>query len=708
MTRKLAKAGGAYLGGMMAASFLALTFSLALGAAAAAAGICALAFFRPLPGSRKYTAAVCGLFCGMGLLTYGVYDLFTVRPAGECGGLYFEGSGVVCMAEHYQSSSLYAAEFTLPGGSKGKAAFYLYDGSRLVKGDSVTVSGTLCVPDSSGFFDSRSYFYSRGIFLTLQDTQLNDFTSAPNNIFRLADDLRLKTAARIRSITNSSSSGELLIGMLFGGGFCDLDEKSLDMLSRSGIRHISAVSGLHMSIAAGLAAAAAGALGLSKRAKFAAVILAAAVFALCADFTMSVTRSFVMILLVYSAGQVQRRSDPLTSLAAAMLIITGGCPYIIRNTSLLLSGSGVLGAAVIAPKALRQLENIVNARTKRTEPYRAGGFVSSAVTCICAYCAVFPLSCLTFDEVSVISPVVNLFLSPFFTAAVSMGVIGAVAGNVSFLAPFGNIAVRSGSFICGIILKAAEFAGNIRGAVIPAGSEILPLFIVITLLAGLAGFAFTSRKSYGMLIFSAAVFICSLSLSAVRAVPSGVAEIAVITEGNGCALVIYDDVSTRVMDFSGNSSCARAVKKFITRKGLAKPSQVIAYSEKAAGIYSKKFYDAHVICPDGEDGYVTDRDIITWGDARVVPKEGCFLIDLQEISIAVVNRKGGFEAGNYGLIVINSYAKADYENNACYVITKRKFSGSLPAGSDAVFCECAYYRVTSNGIERRSEHKWLK
>ncbi len=716
MTRKLAKAGGAYLAGMMAASFLALILSLALGAGIAMAGLCLLVFFRPEAYSRKYCAGVCALCFGLGILSYAGYDLFAVRPLERLDGTDFSGSGTIFLAEHYDSASLYAAEFTFPGGQKGKAAFYLYNEDRLVRGDEVTVSGTVCIPDDSGFFDSKAWFSSRGIFITLQDVMLSDYIMNDDNIFRIADNFRLKTAAHFRFVMGGRNSGELLIGMLFGRSFCSLDEKSTDMLSRAGISHIAAVSGLHMSIAAGIAAAVAGALRFPKWARFAAVAAAAVAFALCADLTMSVLRSLIMILLVHSAGLVRRRNDPLTSLTAAFLIITGGCPYVIRNTSLMLSGAGVLGTAVAAPLIKRHIEDFVNARTKRVEPYRAGGILSALITCMCAYCAVFPVSCLTFDEVSVTAPLVNVLLSPFFTAAASMAVAGAVLGAVSFLAPLGNIAVYTGSFMCRIILKVAEIAGCRGAAVIPAGLEIMPLLVIITLLAGFAGLIFTSRKSYGILALSASVFISSAALAAVRAIPAGVTEIAVITEGKGCAVVVYDDKATHVMDYSGSSSCAGAVKKFIAKRGLLSPSEIIAYSEKSTEVYREKFYDTLIISPySGEENediteneYIPDKQIIICGNVEITPKEKGALINIDDISVAVVNGKDGFIRGDYDLIVINSTADAEYKNNAYYAITRRKFGGSLPAKNDAAFCECAYYRVTKGGIERKQEINWLR
>ncbi|MCM1579261.1 MAG: ComEC/Rec2 family competence protein, partial [Ruminococcus sp.] len=711
MTRKLAKAGGSYLAGMLAASFLSVILSLSLGAAAVTAGICLGAFFRPKKGGGKYTAAVCSVCCGLGMLAFACYGLFAVRPLEKLDGCEFSGSGKICLARHYDNASLYAAEFDLPGGRKGKAAFYLYNEERLVKGDSVTVAGTLCMPDSSGFFDSKNWFSSQGIFLTLQDASLQDFRITDNNIFRTADSFRLKTAAHFRFLLNGSSRGELLIGMLFGQNFCRLGEKSRDMLSMAGISHIAAVSGLHMSIAAGIAAAAASALKLPKWAKFAAAGISAAVFGLCADLTMSVMRSLIMILLVHSAELFRRRSDPLTSLTAAFLVITAGCPYVIRNTSLLLSGSGVLGTAIAAPLLTAHWEELVNSRTKRHTPYKTGIVLSAAFTCICAYCAVFPVSCLTFDKVSPAAPLVNLLLSPFFTAAVTLAAVGAFFGMFPLLAPLGNGAVYAGSLMSGIILKGAETAGSQEAAVIPTGLEIMPLLVIVTILSGAAGFAFTSRKSFGLLTFSAAVFICSVCLAVMRAIPPKTAEIAVITEGNGCAVVVCGDKETHVIDCSGSSSCAAAVKKFIDRRGLKSPSEIVAYSEKSAMVYSEKFYDTLILSPYPEDSgrdiaeneYIKGKQSITGGIVEITPMEKAMLINIDGVSVISVNAGDGYIDGDYDIVIINSAAAAEYKAPANYIVTRRKFSGSLPAGSDTVFCECACYKVTEKGAERKRE-----
>lgn len=697
MTRRLAKTGISYLAGLAAASFLSLTLTLAAGAGIASAGLCARFILCSREMYRKACdIAVCTFFFGIGLLVFGAYDIINLRPVQSNDEQLFEGSGRIVMAEHYENSSLYAVRFTLPNGSKGKAAFYLYNSDRLVKGDTVSVKGTLSVPDNSGFFDSGSYLSSQGIFITVENAEMTGCNINEHSLFRKADAFRLSAVSRIRRIMEGTGGGELLTGMLFGRSFWQLSEYDRDMLTNSGISHIASVSGLHMSIAAGIAAAIAGALRFPKLLKFLSVAAAVLVFALCADFSMSVTRSLIMILLVYSAQLVRRRSDPLTSLTAAMLIITAGCPFMIRNTSLLLSASGVLGAAVISPKVIVLIEELANSRRESiTRPYKADSLTSLWITCICAYCAVFPVSCLTFDKVSAVSPVINAMLSPLFSGAVTLGIAGVLL--TGFLTPLGNISLRAGGLICQLILGVSRAAGSANIAVIPTGNGLMPLFVFLCLAAGAAGLLLTSRKSYGLLAFSAAVFICTGGLSLLRALPDDSIRIAVITEGKGCAVVISDSTSTHVADFSGNRSCARAVKSYIASKGLYAPSEIIAANGKGSAVYGEIFYGLPVLSPEN-GSYVPGRDIIHGDGIEIIPGDSCTLINTSGISLAVVTGKGPLPPDDYGVLVISAYSGAAYDCAEYYAVARREYSGSLPAGADVTFCETAVYRVKNGAV----------
>lgn len=703
MTRKLAKTGLSYLSGLMAASFLSITLSLTAGAALAAAGLCARLLHRRSDSRKdiKYPAALCALFCGAGMIVYSCYDILSVRPIQANDGLYFEGSGRVTMAEHYDKSSFYAVNVTLPNGSRGKVSFYLYDGSRLARGDSISFKGTLLLPDSSGFFDTESYLSSRGIFITVSDAEMTGCTVNEGSLSRRADNFRLAAVSRIRRIMAGKSGGELLTGMLFGHDFWKLPMRQQDILTNSGISHVASVSGLHMSIAAGIAAAVCTALGFPKAVKFLCVAAAGTGFAFCADFTMSVDRSLIMILLVYTAELAHRRSDPLTSLTAALLITTAGCPHVIRNISLLLSACGVFGAAVIAPAVTRLIEeHLSSSRDRLSEPYKADGLVSSFLTCVCAYCAVFPVSCLTFDRVSLISPIVNVILSPLFSAAVSLGIIGTLL-SAGFLVPLGNIAIRAGGIICQLILGIAGLAGSAKGAVVPTGSGLMPMFTVICIGAGAAGLLLTSKKSYGLLSFSASVFICVCAMSVIRIIPDDSVYIAVITEGKGCAVVISDSSSVHVADFSDSRPCARAVKRYIESSGLHDPSEITVTSDKGAAAYSEFFYDTPLLIPDRSDGYVPGRDVIHGDGIELIPREGCTLMSIDGISAAVVTGKAPLPPDDYGLLVISCSGSGSYDNSDYYAVARTGFTGSVPAGADVVFCESAVYRIKNGVIERK-------
>ncbi|MGN1102745.1 MAG: ComEC/Rec2 family competence protein, partial [Huintestinicola sp.] len=429
MTRKAAVLGMGYLAGLLLASFLALWLSGITGGLLLCFGICVIIIIRPEKSGRFFAFSAAAISCGVGMLLYSGYDAFVYREIVSLSGTAFEGSAVIKDVSVFSEDSAFCtARVELQSGRKADIGWYAND-SDVVRGDKAFISGTLYAPENTGFFNSADYYRSRNIFLFL-DTEAQEYFPKEHNIFRSLREFRLNAAGIIRKYV-PSDEGELLIGMIFGSDEWNISSEAEKCLYRSGVGHIASVSGMHMAVAAGIASAAAVALSMSKRGKLLLVAAVCLVFTLTADMGVSVIRAFIMTMLVYSAELFKRQSDPLSSLSAAAFILTVGTPFIVRNTSFMLSFSGVLGAAVLAPFVE---DNVKNAFENRSGRKMGEGAVltSSVLTAVCASAAVIPASAICLDELSVVSPVTNLLLSPFFTAAMMIAMMGAVLTLLPF------------------------------------------------------------------------------------------------------------------------------------------------------------------------------------------------------------------------------------------------------------------------------------
>ncbi|MGN1105430.1 MAG: ComEC/Rec2 family competence protein, partial [Huintestinicola sp.] len=513
MTRKAAVLGLGYLSGLLLASFLALWLSGIAGGLLLCIGAAVIFIVRPEKSGRLFAFSAAALSCGVGMLLYSGYDAFVYRHIISQSGVSFEGNAVIKEVSVYSEDSTFCtARVELQGGKMADIGWYAND-SDVVRGDSAYLSGTLYAPENTGFFNSADYYRSRNIFLLL-DTDNEEYFPKEHNIFRTLRDFR-QNAARIIRRYVPSDEGELLIGMIFGSDEWNISPEAEKSLYRSGVGHIASVSGMHMAVAAGIASAAAAALSMSKRGKLLLVTAVCLVFTLTADMSLSVIRAFIMTFLVYSAELFKRQSDPLSSLSIAAFILTVSTPFAVRSTSFLLSFSGVLGAAVLAPFVTENVKKAYENRFGKKMGEKVG-LTSSVLTAVCASAAVIPASILCLDELSVVAPVTNLLLSPFFTAAMMIAMTGAVLTILPFAWLSGGLFLVSGA-ICRPVLWASEKIGSLSFAALPSGTEIAPPMIWLVLVcAGISALVLKNRSAM-ILTVSAAVLSAAAAITVYRA-----------------------------------------------------------------------------------------------------------------------------------------------------------------------------------------------
>ena len=653
--------------------------------------------------------AVCSVAFSVGVLLYSGYDMIIreriIQQENElfCGQVQIISSSV-----YSEDNAFYTARCTFPDGTHGKTGFYSTDSS-LIRGDCIELSGKLYIPSDDGFFNSESYYRTMNIFLLLKNVEEGRKTQLENNPFRIINEYRQHTSSLIRKYVTGDEA-ELIIGMLFGNRCWNMSHQTEQMLYRSGIGHIAAVSGMHMAVAAGIAAAVLTAAGCPKHMKFIATAIICGLFAMTADFTPSVVRSYIMIMLVYAASLFNRQSDPLSSLGAAIILLTAASPFSVRNPSFLLSVSGVLGTAVFAPALVEAIEQRINTkrRKKGREEYKAGAFVTSAAAAVCAGVTVFPASAALFDEISVISPVTNLLLSPLCTAVLTISFAGAAVCTV-FGGIGGGLFLAAG-VICRCVLSAVSFFGSLSGASIPSGLEILPPLIVITAIVSIVCCLLTDDIFSTAAVMTASVFISICAVRIYDIFPDGT-EITVLTEGSGCIVLVKNDAYTQLYDFMGSTKGAEQALSSIRRTG-AENTGIIMLSRRCEymhSVYNELFPNVPQTDPVSKNGltYSEEDTIIKFGDTIIYPHDGFTIIETDGAEIIVVNKKCTVPDKLYDLCIYNTSADVNV-NALAYMSSDEDFHGNIPAGIPYSGCVCTDYTVSGGKISPKEDIAWLR
>lgn len=253
-----------------------------------------------------------------------------------------DGMRVKARLDHITLTSLDGTSQTLPS---AYWTYYPEKGSSLPQdGQQAQFTGQLYHPDgrmNPYGFDFKAYLLQRGIPVGISGARnliLDPQAQAgPSSVW-----LRIRQGLSARLTAVFGQHGALAKALLLGVRN-DLDEGLTLSFRDAGIAHILAVSGLHVGFLV---------YGLKKVLQFLHLspgallaILAALLAAYCRllDFTPSVVRASILSLLMLSGKTLRRRVDPLTSLAAAFLVILLLRPMDLFNLGFQLSFLAVFG-----------------------------------------------------------------------------------------------------------------------------------------------------------------------------------------------------------------------------------------------------------------------------------------------------------------------------------------------------------------------------
>ncbi len=311
-------AATAYLDGLMV---------LCIGLVAVIVGITAL-----IIGKTNIRSRILGLICVglvLGWAVCGIYDATTLSKA-RC--LDERDLRLNAQATDYSFQTDYGSAVAATAQIDGKrfsVQLYFYKDLDLKPGD--RVEGTFRM-DYTGGEDGTFHFGNGIILLGYQkgDIHITKVESVP---------LSLMSSVWRRNIANTidrcfTGDNAAFAKALLLGDRTDVGYELNNAFKATGISHIIAVSGMHMSILA----SAVYLLAAKKRWLMALLgVPAVLVFAAVAGFTPSITRACIMQVLLLIALVLDRDYDPLTSLGIAASIMLFVNPMVITSVSFQLS-----------------------------------------------------------------------------------------------------------------------------------------------------------------------------------------------------------------------------------------------------------------------------------------------------------------------------------------------------------------------------------
>lgn len=399
--RKLAISCGAFsLGVFLAQYLLPASWLFPLALALALPGI-ALVLLR-----RRWLLPVILSLCALaaGFYLYGMHRMLTLERAHELDGLELVCTGRVLTAPTSRDNwTRVEIRLQLDERTKLSALLYDSDGSlkRVRPGD--LVSGRLSLRAADTRYGKRyDYDPSRGIYLTANAKGRLTVTEGRHASLRgLASELNARLCERIRTVFPEDTSAFFQALMLGEKSELYDDDAEHLSLSRAGLMHMVAVSGMHIAFLVGMLRQL---MGNTRRASILALLLVWC-FVLLTGSNPSAVRAAVMQTIVLLAPVFGREDDPPTSLMLALALILLQNPFAAGSVSLQLSFASVAGIELFSDR----IRGALMPSIPKVLPWKLRSYLASNVSnSLSVLVFSTPLIGLYFGYVSTLSLLSNL------------------------------------------------------------------------------------------------------------------------------------------------------------------------------------------------------------------------------------------------------------------------------------------------------------
>lgn len=547
MKRKMIGAAAAYMSGLFFASF----FSFGSGIIIILIVTTLIFILSKRIGITSFDVIMLSVFSIAAMCVFTIYTVVQYDKAVSYDGIEGSFSGNIVSVDYYNDNkALYILDGSLNGLSNKK---YLYFGEayNVSKGDTFKIDKCkLVIPESDYLYNSKEYYKSEQVFMEIVNAEQVSYTKNNHNILT---NMLHEYKEQVKSdfiIRTGKENGGLIAGMVFGDKENISDSTKISVY-RSGIGHIMAVSGLHVSAVAAVLMFILKKIKVNKYLSFLLMNVMIIMMIIMADSPVSAIRAAIMLNFIYSSCLLRRQNDTFNSLFCAVLIICIFNPYVIYSSGFLLSVSGTFGIGVFAPYMTKNLKADTILK----------GIFKLFIQMICVSLSILPLSILYFDEVSLISPITNVFIIPLCMIVLFIGILYTFTGGlISLLSVAGIISEL-------IIYITKKLSGLEMSYISCGGNKLFYISVTCTMFVIVTYFLFKNRKLISIAIASSIV-VFILSSAVLTYIQRDKFRIAVLGRENNALTVINYRGKAEAIDLSGHYKSSEYLNKYLMENGI--------------------------------------------------------------------------------------------------------------------------------------------
>lgn len=428
-------------------------------------------------------------------------------------------------------------------GKSYQVRVYLDEFKELAPGDTITGLFRFRVTTPGGR-EEATYHQGKGIFLLAY--QEEDATHEIASHFSLRH-FPARLRREIQNILNSCFPEDVsaFTQALLLGDSTELSYETETSFRLSGIRHIIAVSGLHVSILYGLLST----ITLKRRYLTALVGLPLLLlFAAVAGFTPSVVRACIMVALMMASMALNREYDPPTALGFATVLMLLINPLTITSAGFQLSVASVGGIFLFQAPIQNWLMKFFG-QWRGIFRKLGSGIASSVAVSLSATILTTPLSAYYFGAVSIVSVLTNL-LTLWVISFIFYGIIFVCLLNLFWTSGAAMLAWLVSWPIRFVLTVSKLLAGLPLSAVYTRSPYITAwlVFLYILLLVFLV-----SRKKRPAILGCCAVLALCIALLAGCVEPLlDECRVTVMDVGQGQSILLQSEGHTYLVDCGGD------------------------------------------------------------------------------------------------------------------------------------------------------------
>lgn len=498
------------------------------------------------PGAvRRFLVSLLG--CALGFAWFGGYTAHYVHPISDLDGKTIECS---IRVSDYSRETDYgsAVDGTIQVEENTyRVMVYLKQVREVKPGDIMSGLFRLRVTAQTGE-DPSSYYQGKGVFLLAYQKDELRLSSEECALRDVPAIIRYRIQGILETYIPSDCvafAKALLLG--------DTSRLSYSVdtdLKVSGIRHVVAVSGLHISIFFAIIST------ITFRKRFLTALVGMPLlilFAAVAGFTPSVTRACIMCGLMLVAQLLNKEYDGPSALSFAVLVMLAVNPYCIGSVSFQLSVASVAGIFLFAPEIREKLT--AGLKNKKGKQYGLLRKLAAGVSVtIGAQILTIPLCAYYFGVVSLVGVFTNLLV--LWTVSLTFCLLVAVCVLALVCLP---LAVIAGS-VAGVLIRYVLTAAKIMAAFPWAAVYTVSPYVTIWLF-----FAYCLLLIYLVCRKMAGAFTCCTILSLCLALTASWLEpcssdvrFTVLDVGQGQCLIMQSGGRVYVVDCGGDSDTRSA------------------------------------------------------------------------------------------------------------------------------------------------------